>query len=162
MGMLTDDQWASARAMYETGSSMGEVSREYGVSVPAVSKRAKKEGWCQDTTGAVLRHAEAKVNGVVNTVNLEKRAEAIDVASDKLASVINRHRAEWQEHEELLKSAITSRDFATAKLAKITAETIAIRQAGERKAWGISDKEQSSDKKGGVIVVKLADEEQEF
>lgn len=159
--MLTDDQWASARAMYEAGSSMGEVSREYGVSVPAVSKRAKKEGWCQDTTGAVLRHAEAKVNGVVNTVNPEKRAQAIDAASDKLASVINRHRDEWQEHESLLKEAIASRDFATAKLAKITAETIAIRQAGERKAWGITDKE-GQDKKDKVYKVVLADEEQEF
>ena len=159
MGMLTDDQWASARAKYEAGSSMGEVSREFGVSVPAVSKRARKEGWCQDTTQAVLRQAEAKVNGVVNTVNPEKKAEAISAASDKVADVINRHRVEWQEQEALAAEAVKKRDFNLAKLAKITAETIAIRQAGERKAWGFKD---ASIEQHQTLNLGWAKTEQEF
>lgn len=58
-------------------------------------------------------------------------------AVDARAEVIARHRAEWQQHTRLLDDAIRETDFEKAKIAKITAETIAIRQAGERKAWGL-------------------------
>jgi hypothetical protein len=42
-------------------------------------------------------------------------------------------------------------DFDAAKLAKITAETIKIRQEGERKAWGITDKGET-ELSGGIAI----------
>ena len=39
--------------------------------------------------------------------------------------------------------ALANKDFNAAKLAKITAETIKIRQEGERRAWGIQDKSEA-------------------
>jgi hypothetical protein len=131
--------WETIRAEYEAGSSMGELSRRYGVDKAAISRRAKKEGWTQDITQAVNRLTEAKVNGLVNTVDPKKKAEALSRAAEAKAAVILRHQEEWTKHQQLISSAIEAGDFDAAKLAKITAETIKIRQEGERKAWGIRD-----------------------
>ena len=147
--------WEAIRAEYEAGATMGELSRKHGVSKPAISKRAKTEGWIQDASEAVARLADAKVNGLVNTVNPKKRAEAVDQAADRRAAVINRHREEWVRHQAIIDKAIAENDFERAKLAKITAETLKIRQEGERKAWGIQDKtevEQRIESKQAVAV----------
>ena len=55
-------------------------------------------------------------------------------------AVITRHQREWDRHQALIDEALSEGSFDKAKLAKITAETIKIRQEGERKAWGIVDK----------------------
>lgn len=69
----------------------------------------------------------------------EKRAEALSNAASAKAAVIARHKQEWENHQRLIDEALAREDFNAAKLAKITAETIRIRQDGERKAWGIVD-----------------------
>ena len=96
--------WETIRAEYEAGSSMGKLSDKYGVDKAAISRRAKKEAWAQDVTGAVDR-------------------------------------------------AIEKNDFDKAKLAKITAETLKIRQEAERKAWGIRDVDAQPD--GGALTVRI-------
>lgn len=145
--------WETIRAEYEAGSSMGKLSDKYGVDKAAISRRAKKEAWTQDVTGAVDRAVDAKVNRIVNTVDPEKRAAAIAAAADLKVSVINRHREEWARHHELIAEAVANRDFDTAKLAKITAETLKIRQEAERKAWGIRDVDAQPD--GGALTVRI-------
>ncbi|MBQ7739399.1 MAG: hypothetical protein IJT59_07085 [Desulfovibrionaceae bacterium] len=129
--------WEVIRAEFEAGSTMGQLSKKYGADKAAISRRAKKESWAQDTSAAINRMAEAKVNGIVNTVDPEKKAAAMQAAADAKASVIQRHKIEWEAHQRLVDDAIADDDFERAKLAKITAETIKIRQEGERKAWGL-------------------------
>lgn len=131
--------WETIRAEYEAGATMGELSRKHGVDKAAISRKAKKEAWLTDLSEVVNRRAEAKVNGLVNTVDPKKKAEAVDRAADAKASVIMRHKKEWDDQEALAREAVEKRDFDLAKLAKITAETIKIRQEGERKAWGIRE-----------------------
>lgn len=132
--------WETIRAEYEAGATMGELSRRHGVSKPAISKRARAEGWMRDVSDTVNRLAEAKVNGVVNAVTPQKKAEAVNRAAEAKAAVITRHQREWDRHQALIDEALSEGSFDKAKLAKITAETIKIRQEGERKAWGIMDK----------------------
>ena len=145
--------WETIRAEYEAGSSMGKLSDKYGVDKAAISRRAKKEAWAQDVTGAVDRAVDAKVNGIVNTVDPEKKAAAIASAADEKVAVIIRHREEWETQRTLVTTAIEKNDFDKAKLAKITAETLKIRQEAERKAWGIRDVDAQPD--GGVLTVRI-------
>ncbi|WP_303237686.1 hypothetical protein [uncultured Bilophila sp.] len=145
--------WETIRAEYEAGSSMGRLSEKHGVDKAAISRRAKKEAWTQDVVGAVDRVVDAKVNGIVNTADPEKKAAAIRAAADRKVAVINRHREEWERHHELIVEAVTNKDFDTAKLAKITAETLKIRQEAERKAWGIRDVDAQPD--GGALTVRI-------
>lgn len=141
--------WETIRAEYEAGSTMGELSNRHGVDKSAISRRARKEGWLQDVTGAVNRLVDAKVNGIVNTVDPKKKLEALNNAANEKVAVVNRHKQEWAEHKQLVtaaQNASTDKEaFEKAKLAKIIAETIKIRQEGERKAWGIVDSVQKSD-----------------
>lgn len=48
-----------------------------------------------------------------------------------------RHRREWDATQTLLEQALADHDMETAKLAKLVAETLKIRQEGERRAWGL-------------------------
>ena len=79
--------WETIRAEYEAGSSMGKLSGKYGVDKAAISRRAKKEAWAQDVTGAVDRAVDTKVNGIVNTVDPEKKAAAVEAAADTSAKI---------------------------------------------------------------------------
>lgn len=129
--------WEKIRAEYEPGCTQADIARRYGCSRTAIMKRIKKEGWLQDVTQAVNRLTAAKVAGVVTGCNPQKKAAAIDAAASRKAQVIERHKAEWAEHQQLITKAVEDKDFNMAKLAKITSETISIRQAGERRSWGI-------------------------
>ena len=131
--------WESIRAEYEVGEPVR--------SVQAV--RCEPDGHPKAHPGRRLgaghfRHrepqAEAKVAGVVAGCNPQKKAEALDRAAEAKAAVITRHQREWDRHQAIMDEALSEGSFDKAKLAKITAETIKIRQEGERKAWGIVDK----------------------
>lgn len=132
--------WEKIRAEYEVGSSMGELSRRYGVTKSAISQRAKKEGWLQDVSGVVDRLAEAKLNGVLNTVNPQKKAEALSRAAEDKAAVIRNHREAWDGFKQDVKAALEANDFDRLKCLKIASETLRNAQECERKAWGIQDK----------------------
>ena len=110
------------------------------MSRKAIQKHITAEGWTQDVSGTINRMAEAKVAGIVAGCDPKKKAEAIDRAADAKAAVMVRHKEEWERHQTLIDEALAEGDFDKAKLAKITAETLKIRQEGERKAWGIQDK----------------------
>lgn len=129
--------WETIRAEYETGASMGELSRRYGVSKPAISKRAKAEGWIQDTSDAIDRLATAKVNGLVNAVNPEKKAVAVDAAAERKASVIREQREAWSGFKGDVREALAANDFDRLKCLKIASEALRNAQECERKAWGI-------------------------
>ena len=140
MGKLTSEQWNEIRARKEAGESSEVLGPAYGVSPQAVRKRAKKEGWIEateDIGGLIRKKVARQVAGIVATATPEKKALALEIAAGKVVTVIERHRQEWDEHREISDAAISEKNFELAKLAKITGETIKIRQDGERKAWGI-------------------------
>lgn len=137
VNMAARFDWEKIRAEYEVGCTQSDIARRYGCSRTAIMKRVTKEGWIQDVTQAVNRLTAAKVAGVVTGCNPQKKAAAIDAAASRKAQVIERHKKEWEEHQKLITEAVADKDFNMAKLAKITSETISIRQAGERRAWGI-------------------------
>lgn len=130
--------WEKIRAEYEAGATMGRLSKIHGVDKAAISRRAKKEGWTQDITGSVNRLAEAKVNGIVNTVDPQKKAEAIDAAATRKAEIVFKHQNDWEQYR-LRSAARAEEGFEGLKCNKIEAETLRIMQDGERKAYGIVD-----------------------
>lgn len=143
--------WETIRAEYEAGTSQADLSRRHGVSRKAIQKHITVEGWTQGSSGTVNRMAEDKVAGIVAGCDPKKKAEALNRAADAVAAVMIRHKAEWERHQALIDEALEAGDFDKAKLAKITAETLKIRQEGERKAWGISDKTET-EVSGGVTL----------
>lgn len=143
--------WETIRAEYEVGASQSALAKRHGVSRKAIQKHITAEGWAQDISGTLDRLTEAKVVGVVAGCDPKKKAAALDRAADAKAAVIMRHKEEWEQHQQLIRAAVENGDFDAAKLAKITAETIKIRQEGERKAWGITDKGET-ELSGGIAI----------
>jgi hypothetical protein len=58
-------------------------------------------------------------------------------AIEARATVLDRHRRELNLPRQRIYAALNEGDFNKAKLAKISAETLSIVQAAERKAWGL-------------------------
>jgi len=75
------------------------------------------------------------------TAELRRERAALAAADEatRKASVLERHRQEWMEHLDLWWDAHHSRNLNLARLAKTQAETLRLRQADERKAWGLDD-----------------------
>lgn len=154
MPRLTTEQWADVRAEREaSGTSFGALSAKFGIDQAAICRRAKKEHWGdgQDVAEVIRRKVNEKVNEVVN-VSPAKKAESLDAAAERVAAVVSRHRDEPQAARERVyaglkahKAAVAKEDkvlaFEDLKAAKIAAETLAIIQAMERKAWGLDQTE---------------------
>ncbi|CCD28679.1 conserved hypothetical protein [Candidatus Glomeribacter gigasporarum BEG34] len=144
--------WESIRAEYEAGCNQSECSRRHGVSRTAIQKRIEKEGWTQDVEPLLYRKVAEKVAGVVAGCTPQKKAEALDAEAGCRAQVVNRHRDEWDAHKQHVERALTDADFDAAKLAKITAETLKIRQEAERRAWGLDPSEFSKPAEAGLTL----------
>lgn len=144
--------WGKIRAEYEAGSTQSELSRRYNVSRKAIQNHIKSEQWMQDVARQINRLTVAKSVGVEPTSTPEETAEAMSAAADERVAVIRRHRAEWEEHKAIIAEALATNDFEKAKLAKITAETIRLRQDGERKAWGIDLMQQQQSNQQAQVV----------
>ena len=67
-------------------------------------------------------------------------AETMRTRAVTREDILRRHKDEWTRHAELVDAALDDGDIELAKLAKVLAETMRIRQDGERRAWGINDK----------------------
>ena len=148
----SDIDWEQLRAEYETGTSQSELAKRYAISRTAIQKHIAKEGWLQDVSGTLDRMTEAKVAGVVAGCDPKKKADALDAEAAKRAEIVLKHRREWEEHTAMTEGI---EDFEKAKLAKIMAETLRIRQDGERKAWNL-DKEESANQQ--TTIIKLGNE----
>jgi hypothetical protein len=149
----TAPDWQAIRAQYEAGGEAGTcraLARRHGLSHTAIAKRARAEGWTQDLEPAIQRKVTAAVAGAVSAGHPQKAAEAIDAEAARRAEVLKRHREEWNGARERLYSGLrahkeaASRDakvlaFEDLKAAKISAETLQIMQAAERKAWRLDD-----------------------
>lgn len=132
--------WNTIRAEYELGASQASLAKRYGCSRKAIQKHILAEGWIQGNVSATLgRVFEEKVAGIGPGCDLPEKVIAIDKSADEKVEIVKRHRKEWAEHKLLIDAAIREEDYEKARLAKITAETIKIRQEGERRAWGILD-----------------------
>ncbi len=73
--------------------------------------------------------------------------------------ILNRHREEWEEHRRFLREAVAQNDPERAKLCKVLAEAIRIRQEAERRCHGIADPQAEAGQPGSITVRWLDEDE---
>jgi hypothetical protein len=136
--------WVNIRAKYEAGATQSELARKFKVSRTAIQLHIKAEGWQQDISKSLNQRVEAKLAGLLAGGNPHQTAVALDVEAQKRVDIITGHRKEWTEVAGLrymalgyIKEKSVPESFECMRLVKITSEVTAIKQAGERKAWGI-------------------------
>ena len=156
--------WAEIRRRWEhdvDSPSFADAARRaagaHGFVAPSKSAthtRAHRDGWQRrgSMTG-VVAGAHARADAIVDADGAKKGAvqSAVDAQQSReegealRAAIIARHRKEWGVVRELSGEAMELRAtdpvaaFDRAKLGKITAETIALAQIGERRAWGLDE-----------------------
>lgn len=178
---LNEVELAEIRALREAGVPFRNLAERYGVSVGVLHKHAKKQQWGDGSDGNAManRLARERVHGIDHPELSKTRFDAISAAADSKVEVLRRQQADWLAHreaytpelflartvvddagqpdEDKTKRAEYAR-FHQLKCAKISAEMLSIRHAGERKAFGISDDEAPKPENG---LAGLSDEELE-
>jgi hypothetical protein len=92
MPRLTPQQWERARAEYEVkGVSLGDISRRYRVDIGGVSRRAKKDGWCQGKNQGLV---ERKARAVKEIVAVEKESQALPLTFQQALDAAVKSRLE--------------------------------------------------------------------
>lgn len=173
--------WEQVRAQWEAGgplATFGALAKRHSVSHTAIRKRSIAEAWVQSLEPTIQRRTDELVSGVVSTGNQAQRAAAIDEEATRRAEVGKRHRTEWTQVAGLRQEALAMRNLAAdeeglppadkaklrairsatalsrMKLAKLTAETTALQQAGERRAWRLGD-DPNNPGEGDIATVRI-------
>ena len=173
------EAWQSCRELWEAKPTMtyANVADILGCTKQAVNERARREGWTRPTDVVGLSRrattiadqkevrrikrvrevaAEAEAKGVVPPeppVAIENSPIEAGTAVAMRANVLTRHRKEWDGARNLVYQAINKADDAAARRGKIIADTLAIIQAGERKAWQLDVPETSGEVPGELKIV---------
>lgn len=175
MARLKESEWQEVRAEWEVSPQQGLTwltkagGGRWNVTEEAIRRRRLKEEWQKrGTLASVAEKAQmaadrASVGGEVGgqvgdqvgqeeaeKTAAERSAVVEDAAVRLRASLLERHRSEWNMARKIAYEAVQARDFDKAKLAKITTETLRNIQDGERKAWGL-DAGEVGDK---VVVIE--------
>lgn len=83
--------WEAIEREYRAGQlSVSEIGRQYGVSHTAINKRAKKENWHRDLSGAVRKEVSARL--VSEEVSGSTARAAIETAAARGVEVVRQHR----------------------------------------------------------------------
>jgi hypothetical protein len=153
---LSPQEWAEIRAAYAVGRSLPDLAREYGITRQRLNERANKENWTRDATKEVAIVTANRLAGIADSLAPDLRQQAISEEAQRRVEILHRHRHEWSEHirreqpilERLEKATdplVEDGDRAQARkearelaaINKILAETLAIRQVNERRAWSV-------------------------
>lgn len=127
MAKATANQWAQARALYEAGESLRDISDKTKIDNSNISKRAKKEGW---ERGVLPQLADDKARILIEkkaidekiTALLPHQREIVETAViDKLALANYFHNAGIEVAEIALEIL---REDKTVFNAKNTMETL--------------------------------------
>jgi len=85
--------WESVEIQYRAGiRSLKDIGKEFGVSAPAILKRAKRDDWVRDLGAKIRAKAEAKVNAAqvnasVNTRKAVNESAVVEAVSTQQANV---------------------------------------------------------------------------
>lgn len=164
---------ADARLVYEEthGMTMHELAEVIGMPKKALETQRRAEGWMKqvksgqstEAAAAVVRFAEWKALAELRSAAAAREPAtgvmnlAAPMVEDHLRELLDRHKKEWMAPRAIATEAMKIRDtdpagaFQKAKLAKISAETLELVQRGERRAFGIDDRETPH---GSVVVIE--------
>lgn len=161
---------ADAREIYEGthGMTLFELAEATGMDRAVLAAQKNHEGWRKKVKEGMTEEAEAATKRFAEWKALVAKMTAnppvdnsIELATtnpgDPLAVLLENHRKEWMAARALAREAFNLRNtnpgeaFNRAKLSKIMAEQMEIVQKGERRAWGIEDKDAGG---GSVVIVR--------
>ncbi|EAO1133600.1 hypothetical protein EX011_21790 [Salmonella enterica] len=145
---IPPEKIAAARALYEAHPKkvLRDIAEETGISLPTLKRYCSAEKWRKARMSDVDRLQESYKEKLPEDPTAEDRQAAKDaVVAEQVVEerkrLLEKHKKELEYPRKLAYQAIQNNSFDTAKLAKITSETLRNVQEQERKAWGIDKTE---------------------
>ena len=101
--MAKPADWDRARALFEAGWSLREVSKETHIDNSNISKRAKKEGWSRDNLPRIISDA-VRVQEEITALNLPQQT----VVTAEIARIIEAKEFYATNARKVVKLGITA------------------------------------------------------
>lgn len=180
MARRSDIDWERIERLYVAGQlTIKEIAKECGVSDSQVRAKARGQGWLRDVSGAVKERTKAKIAAIDVSALVEQSAQesaqksaalirdAIEQASDVVAGVIVRHRADiriQQERAQRLEAILDEKmgdaesiadAFKLAQTYKALIEAKSKLIDKEREAFNINESPTEND--APAVVVEFVD-----
>lgn len=155
---LTHDEWKTAQHIWENDTRPGfqwlKLELKLDCTISAIKQQARKKGWQKKVTpreikDRVFLEADKQIK-MLSKLPLEKQHKDAQVAVERAiilrTDIIVKHRNEWQDFDKQFQPVLKNvenykiEDDYFRKSSynlKTLAETIRIKQDGERKAWGL-------------------------
>lgn len=160
----SQEAWAEARARWEADpkESFESIAQWLGVTRAAVSRKAKAAPVWEKVKSlrkiVEQAHLQAdKVSAAGQKVSDGTSKSPVAAAVDIRSDVLERHRADWDQHRKLFGLSAIADDFEAGKKAKISAEMLLLRQKGESAAYGLDAPDTDTDQE----MSELPDDELE-
>jgi transposase-like protein len=113
MPRLTAEQWERARAEYEVrGVSLKSIAKKYGITLPAVSARAKAQGWTQGKTKPL---ADRKVAAIKELIAVEEETKPLPLVQKYTLDTVVREQLEESAAVAALGRAIANKGLEILK-----------------------------------------------
>lgn len=145
---------AAARAMYEADPkmSLAMCASKTGIPHGTLKNHSRREKWKKaavEPAKVVKALAQEMRDKAGPNPTPEQQEAARQETSEELAirlrtTLLKKHQEELDYPRRLAYQAVAQNNFETAKLAKITSETLRNVQELERKAWGIDRAEDNN------------------
>ncbi|EJG5415736.1 hypothetical protein NAD41_002375 [Salmonella enterica] len=160
---IPPERIAAARALYEANpnKTLNDIANETNISIQTLKRYSSADGWkktrvkdfdqlAQNTPPANTDPNVSDFDRLTEEYKKKLPANPTPVVQEAVADqlvleqavkerqrVLERHREELNLPRKLAYQAVQTNNFDTAKLAKISSETLRNVQDMERKAWGI-------------------------
>ena len=124
--------WEAIEREYRAGQlSVAEIGRTYGISHPAILKRAKRDGWQRDLSQKVKQAVTARL--VTDGVTDSNAREAVETAAARGVAIVRHHRHAISRGRDLTLRLLDELDATTTNVGQLQ-ELIEEATAGDKTA----------------------------
>lgn len=135
MPRLTRSEWAEVRRRYECGDKVGELAKDYKVTVQAICGHVRKEKWSRDYTNSVALRTQEKLDAAFG----DAPTEVIEARADTCAEIIRKHREECTILGAMFDAAARERNVTKIQDLRGAYETLLRKMQCDRLAYNIKD-----------------------
>lgn len=168
---MSQTNWTVIEQEYRAGQlSLRAIASAHGITAPAISQKAKREGWQRNLAESVRQRTKAKIAKATLKVNEDSDDNIVETASERAKRVGLEHIKSLQRYRNLADKLYRSLDRTEvdddnqdkfARTLNSAADVLAKIIKMERQALNMEEIEEKEDAAGPSLCITLTREDED-